>query len=107
MVDYGNTKTPSMHRRLGSATLSQLAFTGDSNPNFLWKKSRWDNTFVKKKIIINLYPSHISNLSAGKSTLSKIPQQTRKVALSNQSSGKPITLAQLLAIVEAWNKAMF
>ena len=25
-VDYGNTKTPSMHRRLGSATLSQLAF---------------------------------------------------------------------------------
>ena len=24
-VDYGNTKTPSMHRRVGSATLSQLA----------------------------------------------------------------------------------
>ena len=27
-VDYGNTKTLSMHRRLGSATLSQLAFPG-------------------------------------------------------------------------------
>ena len=28
-VDDGNTKTPSMHRSLGSATLSQLAFSGE------------------------------------------------------------------------------
>ena len=34
-MDFGNTKTPSMHRRLSSATLSQLAFAGESNPNFL------------------------------------------------------------------------
>ena len=33
-LDYGHTKTPSMHRRLGSATLSQLAFPGKGNPNF-------------------------------------------------------------------------
>ena len=46
-ADYGNTKTPSMHRRLGSATLSQLAFPGKGNPNFSWEKSHWDNTVVK------------------------------------------------------------
>ena len=34
---------------LGSATLSQLAFPGESNPNFPWEKSQWDNTVVKKK----------------------------------------------------------
>ena len=48
-VDYRNTKTPSMHRRLGRATLSQPAFPGEGNPNFLWEKSHWDNTVVKEK----------------------------------------------------------
>ena len=38
LVDYENAITPSMHRRLGSATLSQLAFPGEGNPNFAWKK---------------------------------------------------------------------
>ena len=37
-----------MHRRLGSATLSQLAFPGEGNPNFPWEKSHWDNKVVKK-----------------------------------------------------------
>ena len=36
-----------MHRRLGSATLSQLAFPGERNPNFPWEKSHWDNTVVQ------------------------------------------------------------
>ena len=49
LVDYGNTKTPSMHSRLGSATLSQLAFPRESNLNFPWEKSHLDNTVVKKK----------------------------------------------------------
>ena len=48
-VDYGNTKIPSMHRRLGSATLSQLAFSRESDPNFPWEKSHWGNTVVKSK----------------------------------------------------------
>ena len=34
LIDYGNTKTASMHRRLGSAPLSQLAFLTESDPNF-------------------------------------------------------------------------
>ena len=34
LVDYGNNKTPGMHSRLGSATLLQLAFPGEGNPNF-------------------------------------------------------------------------
>ena len=38
-----------MHHRLGSVTLLQLAFPGESNPNFPRKKSHWDNTVVKKK----------------------------------------------------------
>ena len=40
-----------MHSRLGSMTLSQLAFPGESNLHFPWEKSHWDNTVVwgKKK----------------------------------------------------------
>ena len=37
-----------MHRRLNSATLSQLAFPGESNTNFSWEKFQWENTVVKK-----------------------------------------------------------
>ena len=48
-IDSGNTKISSMHRRLGSAALSQLAFPGEGNPNFLWEKSHWDNIVVKKR----------------------------------------------------------
>ena len=33
-MDYGNTQTPSRHSRLGSATLSQLAFPGEKQPEF-------------------------------------------------------------------------
>ena len=36
-----------MHRRFGSATLSQLAFLGEDNPNFPREKSHGDNTAVK------------------------------------------------------------
>ena len=50
-MDYGNTKTPSMHPRLGSATLLQLAFLGEGNPNFPWEKSHWDSTVVKSKVL--------------------------------------------------------
>ena len=46
---YRYTKTPSMHHRWGSATLSQLAIPGKSDLNFLWQKSKWDNTVVKKE----------------------------------------------------------
>ena len=42
-------KTASMHRKLGSTTLSQLAFSGEGNPNFPREKSHWDNTAVKSK----------------------------------------------------------
>ena len=42
LVDDGNTKTPSMYHRFGSAT--HLAFPWESNPNFPWEKSQWDNT---------------------------------------------------------------
>ena len=46
-MDYGKTKTLNMHPRLGSVTLSQVAFPGEGNPNFSWKKFHWDNTVVK------------------------------------------------------------
>ena len=48
-MDYGNTETPSMHRRLGSTILSQLAFPGEGDPDFPWEKSQWDDTVVKKE----------------------------------------------------------
>ena len=49
-MDYANTETPSMHRRLGSATLSQLVFPGEGNLNFPREKSLWDNTVVKSPV---------------------------------------------------------
>ena len=55
-VDYGHTETPSMHRRLGSATLSQLAFPGESNSKFPWEKPQWGNTVVTKKYIKKMRP---------------------------------------------------
>ena len=39
-----------MHCRLSSATLSQLAFPREANPNFPWEKSHRDDTVVKKKV---------------------------------------------------------
>ena len=38
-----------MHLKLGSATRSQLAFPRESNLNFPWEKSQWDNIVVKKQ----------------------------------------------------------
>ena len=38
-----------MQPRLGGATLSQLAFTGESNPNSPWAKSQWDTTVITNK----------------------------------------------------------
>ena len=35
-----------MHRRFGIATLSQPAFAGESDPNFPWEKSKYDNAVV-------------------------------------------------------------
>ena len=58
-VDYGDTETPSMHRRLGSAILLQLVFPGESDPNFPWKKSHWGNTVksivFKVRIIVHTH----------------------------------------------------
>ena len=44
------TKTPSVNCSLGSATLSQLAFHRESNPNFSWNESQWNNRAVKCKM---------------------------------------------------------
>ena len=42
-------KTPSMHHRLGSMTLFQLAFPGDSSLNFPSEKSVEQHSCKKKK----------------------------------------------------------
>ena len=49
-VDYGNSKTASMHRRFGSATLSQLAFPGESDLNFQWEYSQIGQYSCGKKM---------------------------------------------------------
>ena len=41
-------KNTSMHRRLGSATLSQLTFPGESNTKLPWDLFQWDNAEVCK-----------------------------------------------------------
>ena len=56
-----------MHGRLGSATLSQLAFPWGSNPNFPWEKSSRDEKGVYLLMVFYsdssgkggvLYPGH-------------------------------------------------
>ena len=42
------TKTHSMHCKLGYATLSQLAFLGESYPSSPWEKSQRDNKADQK-----------------------------------------------------------
>ena len=54
-MGYGNTKTPSKHRRLGNGTLSQLAFPGEGNPNFPWEKAHWDNTVIESKKKVKVF----------------------------------------------------
>ena len=48
LVEYKNSQTPSMHHRLGPATLSQLAFPRESKPNFPWEIFQRDDTAVNK-----------------------------------------------------------
>ena len=56
-----------MHHKLGSATLSQLAFLCESHPNFPWEKSQWDNTVVKRKVpeLNNLSKVVVKHLAIG------------------------------------------
>ena len=63
-MDYRNTKTPSIQRRLDRETLSQLAFLGKSNLNFPWEKSHWDNTVVKVKLKKNVKEEEDENKKA-------------------------------------------
>ena len=52
-MDYGNKKRPSMHVNellLGSVTLLQLAFLGESDPNFPWDKFPLGQQSVKKNL---------------------------------------------------------
>ena len=45
-MDYGNTRTPSMHRRLGSATLSQLGFQQEKQIKFPIEEIPMENTII-------------------------------------------------------------
>ena len=46
-MDYGNTKTPGIYRRLGSMTVA-AGFPRGSIPNFPREKVHWDNSCLKK-----------------------------------------------------------
>ena len=51
-MDYGNTRIPSIHRRLGSTTLSQLAFPREKQPKFpMGEVSMGQHKCKKKKKI--------------------------------------------------------
>ena len=50
MSEFAGLWKPSMHSRLGSVTLSQLAFPGEGNPNFPWGKLPLDSTVVKSEL---------------------------------------------------------
>ena len=58
-----------MHCRLGSATLSQLAFPMESNPNFPWEKSQWGKTVFKKKKLQGCTPCPSGLHTKGQGTI--------------------------------------
>ena len=45
---FWNTKIPKLHCRLGSATLSQLAFPGKNDLKIPWEKSQLDDIDVER-----------------------------------------------------------
>ena len=104
-MDYGNTKTPSMHRRLGSATPSQLVSPAERNPNFLWEKSHQDNIIVKfkkkrppSKLSVKTFRCIVvckySELSASRPTAKKSnvkPNKTRLLDKNTQVRMMPTT----------------
>ena len=53
-VDCGNTKTPSMYRRLGSATLSQLVFFWGKQPEIPMGETPPGQNSCKSKLIYGL-----------------------------------------------------
>ena len=58
-VDYGNANTSSMHRRLGSATLSQLAFPKGRQFDFPMREILLDFAVVKsQKVSVNTALAH-------------------------------------------------
>ena len=79
-----------MHRRLGSATLSELAPLEESDQNIPWEKSHSDNRVVEKKEMMEIlikesnsfdsYPiSFTLFFSPGDSQPSQLMPHTRKV----------------------------
>ena len=46
-----------MHSRLGSASLSQLAFPTESNPNLPQEKFHSDKTVLKSKVFKKIHPA--------------------------------------------------
>ena len=63
-----------MHRRLGRVTLSQLAFPGESNPNFPRKKPKMTQYSCKinlkknkkikrcRAVVLYLYPARVTQI---------------------------------------------
>ena len=92
-MDYGNTKIPSMQGRLGSMTLSQLAFPREGNPNFPWEKSHWDNTVVKRLLLFLKY-SYMHGTPASQHSSCKTWSKKR----SPNKTHPPICLMQVTGV---------
>ena len=84
--------TPSVHYRLGSPTLSQLAFHREGNPNFPWEKSHFDNLYFfsprvdeKLNMQVNNNSGHkVGYLSAVRPTL-KFTRALKEEAMGESS----------------------
>ena len=96
MVDYDNTKTPSMHSRLGSATVSQLAFPGEGYPNFPREKSHWDNIVVTS----HCYNSVTSySCVAGVTAVSPVTKVSVSMAVSLITNVSLVTTVSLVTAI--------
>ena len=88
-MDYKIAKTPSMHCRLGSGTVT-AGFPQGRQPDFPWEKSHWDNTIVKmkkkqeKKIIIHHQTDY---LNEKKNTWMRQSQIAAAILHAPQSDG--------------------
>ena len=90
-----------MHRKLGFATLSLLAFSGEGNSNLPLEKSRWQNTAVKR------YMKKKSNVDTPLSELLNLQRacvRSNKKIVKNENNKMARSTLKIVQLVVEWTK---
>ena len=78
-----------MHRRLGSATLSQLAFPGESYSNFPWENPKGTIQLLKKKALTTTTRNIITEIMMILALTNMQQQKQQHTATTNTAAAAP------------------